>query len=420
MTDGEKGTAAAPATASDIPTVTVRAPNAKEQQLKREVLKQCELDRALLLVSQPFTAKLLLQLELVAVVDDRLPTAGTDGERIFFNAGFMAGRAAQDRRFILAHEVWHCALGHHRRVLGRKADIWNQACDYEVNGLLREEFGYCPPDALEHEHFRGHSAEQIYDTLIRRSETNPLSSGQVLDEHDLAEASMRDASVMDPDFNPAPVTSEAARQWRERLVSAAQQMARDRGDLPGNIARLIERLQHPSVPWQQELASFMETTYEGDRRWLPPSRRHLHAGLYLPSRRGRQMDLAVAVDTSGSCQPDLPEFLTELHGILGAADRVRLRILDFDTRVTQEREIDETRLHQLRSMQFRGGRGSDCRAVFTRLENEPPQALVVLTDGLIRAPAKAPGYPVVWCLTADGQAPVDWGRCIQLRPRPRD
>ena len=395
------------------PLPVARTPTAEEQRLKQQILQECEADRALLLAAQPFTAKLLMQLQLIAVVDDRLPTAGTDGETLFVNARFMAGRTAQDRRFILAHEVWHCALGHHRRILGREPDTWNVACDYEVNALLREELGFCPADALRREAYQGLSAEQIYADLMGRSRRP--QRGAVLDEHDLQGALMRSALVMDPDFNPKPVSAEAARAWQQRLIATAQQLERQRGDLPGHLAQLVKRLRHPRVPWQRELAGYIQTLHTGARRWLPPSRRHLHAGLYLPSHRGEELDLAVAIDTSGSCVSVLPEFLRELGGILGAADRVRLRVLEFDTRVTQERTLDEGQLHALDAWQCLGGGGSDSRPVFDRLRETPPQLLVVLTDGDIAVPEQAPGYAVIWCLTDRGRQPAGWGRKIALR-----
>ena len=91
-------------------------------------------------------------------------------------------------------------------------------------------------------------------------------------------------------------------------------------------------------------------------------------------------------------------------------------VLEFDTRVTQERTLDEGQLHVLKDWRSRGGGGSDSRPVFDRLEEAPPQLLVVLTDGYIAVPEQAPGYPVIWCLTADGRRPTAWGRRIDLGP----
>ncbi|MYL23952.1 hypothetical protein GLV89_09155 [Halomonas alkaliantarctica] len=389
-----------------------RRPDTQENRLKKRMQPVCEADRAWLLTSQPFTAKLLMQLQLVAVIDSRLPTAGTDGESIFFNAAFMAERSEEDRRFILAHEVWHCALGHHRRQLQRDAERWNHACDYEVNALLKEAFGHCPRDALFKRRFQGQSAEQIYAQLSQRS---GRLRGQTLDVHDLQGVLHESpTSVNDPDFAPRPVSAENARAWQQRLVATAQQVERQQGDLPGYIGRLVTRLRQPVIPWQQVLAQFIHTTLSGNRQWLPPSRRHIHRGLYLPSQRSQTLSIAVAIDTSGSCQQDLPHFLSDLAGILGACDRVTLNVMEFDTRITQHRSLHEGQLQELSQWQCCGGGGSDVRPVFTALETSPPEILVVFTDGYIAAPDKSPFYTVIWVLPEGGQIPVEWGEGIAI------
>lgn len=392
-------------------------PSEADQRLKRAIQRRCEADRAILLTAQPFTAKLMMQLRLLAVVDDRLPTAGTDGESLYVNAHFMAARSDADRRFILAHEVWHCALGHHRRQLGRELDRWNRACDHEVNALLRHELGHCPEDALYHRRYRGQSAEEIYAELGTNAD-HP-ERGRVLDEHQLQDLLRRPGAVQDPDFQPKTVEADAARAWQQRLVATAQQHQRQQGSLPGHIEALVKRLRRATVPWQTVLTRFLQRTQGGARRWSPPSRRHVHRGLYLPSHRGQSLELAVAIDTSGSCQKRLPTFFAELRALLGAFDRVTLEVLEFDTRVTQRRVLQDGQLHLLDRWTSRGGGGSDVRPVFSALAERAPQALVVLTDGMIAAPAKAPAFPVMWCLSPDGRAPVEWGESLSLAPTAR-
>lgn len=392
-------------------------PSEADQHLKQIIQRRCEADRAILLTGQPFTAKLLMQLRLVVVVDDRLPTAGTDGESLFVHAHFMAARSDLDRRFILAHEVWHCALGHHRRQLGREPDRWNRACDYEVNALLREELGHCPEDALYHRRYRGQSAEEIYAVLGENA--GRRERGQVLDEHQLQDVVNRPGAVQDPDFRPKPVEADAARAWQQRLVATAQQHQRQQGALPGHIDALVERLRRATVPWQSVLTRFLQRTQGGSRQWSPPARRHIHRGLYLPSHRGQHLELAVAIDTSGSCKRLLPAFFAELRAMLGAFDRVTLEVLEFDARVTQHRILHDGQLHLLDRWTSRGGGGSDARPVFTSLAQRLPQALVVLTDGMIAVPERVPAFPVMWCLPAGGRAPVEWGESLSLAPTGR-
>jgi predicted metal-dependent peptidase len=161
-------------------SIALNFPSEEDQSLKRKMRRTLEEDRALMMTAQPFTAMLAMQLNLVPVVDSRLPTAGTDGKTIFFNALFMAGRTNADRRFILAHEVWHCAMGHFRRQLGRDAKLWNQACDYEVNHILSAELGHCPNDALWDRRFQELSAEETYARLLNGIE-QAKKGQQVLD-----------------------------------------------------------------------------------------------------------------------------------------------------------------------------------------------------------------------------------------------
>lgn len=387
----------------------MRAPNDEEQALKARMADTLAADRLLLLTVQPFTGQLTMQLELIPVVDDRLPTAGTDGDRIFVNADFMARRSAADRRFILAHEVWHCALGHHRRRQGREPQRWNQACDYEVNARCRELLNHCPEDALFNRRYRNQSAEAIYQRLPQ----DPDSGQQPLDEHDLWGALQQgDASVQDPDFRPEHGEGEQQRTWERRLIGAAQR-CRGAGDLPAGIQHIVDRIRTPTVPWPRLLARFVENHRGGDYQWLPPSRRHLHRGLYLPARRGHRLALTVALDASGSCRDHIPAFMSELAEILGSFDEVALRLLVFDTAIQQDEHFTRDDLSRLHEVRVRGGGGTDFQPVFEAAAGEGVP-LVLLTDGCGPAQAKAPPHPVLWALTDTNTAPVEWGETARI------
>ncbi|WP_303292312.1 VWA-like domain-containing protein [Marinobacter sp. SS5-14b] len=395
-------------------------PSDEDQALKQALRKTCEQDRALMMTAQPFTAMLAMQLNLIPVVDSRLPTAGTDGKNIFFNARFMAKRSEADRRFILAHEVWHCAMGHFRRQLGRDSSLWNQACDYEVNHILSAELGHCPTDALWDRRFQNLSAEEVYARL-RDGIEQPRKGQAVLDTHDLENAQNTDRNdlVIDPDFNPeAPATSQdeqaLSEAWRQRLIAVAQQRERMPGNLPGHLRRIVDQIREPLVPWQKLLTRFLQKQQGGDRQWLPPSRRHVHRGLYLPSRKGSFLELTVALDNSSSCAGDIPAFLAELKGLLSAFNRVSLRMMVFDTKIHSDQILTEQDLHRLNKLEIIGGGGTDFTPVFEACHQSPPQALIILTDGYAMAPEDAPGYPVLWVLAEDGQRPVKWGEKLSI------
>ncbi len=68
--------------------------------------------RVQLLLLQPFFGTLCLRLKLVP---DHLPTKATDGSRIVYNPNFVDELKPAELEGTLAHEVMHCALGHHCR-----------------------------------------------------------------------------------------------------------------------------------------------------------------------------------------------------------------------------------------------------------------------------------------------------------------
>ncbi len=386
-----------------------RPPSAEEAERKRRAGQQMRADRQALLVSAPFLGVLAMRLDLVPVVDSRVPTAVTDGRALFADADFWLGLGEAGRLFVIGHEIWHCALQHLARRMGREPRRWNLAVDHEVNELLRSE-GFEPlAGAVDFRELRGASAEQVYEALLKRPqvpERDPASA-------DLHEPPGPDpaAAVQDPDYAPQ---ADAAlwRRW-EAWTRAAAQQCRAAGTLPGWLEARIAAAGPPSVPWPRYLQRFIQQVRGGGPQWLPPSRRHWGRGLYLPSRRTQRLDLAIAVDTSGSTVDDWPQFRAELGGILRACDDYRLRLLQHDTRVVAD--VVYTPYQPLPAeLPVYGGGGTDLQAPFERLEANPPTALVVLTDGLGPYPTQPPKYPVLWALTAGrSQAPA-WGQVVRM------
>ena len=89
-----------------------RSPNAEEEKLKVKAAAELEADRVRLLMDQPFVGAFLIRQNLVPVVDCRCETAATDGQNIFVDPVFYLNLKPGERRFLLAHEVWHTVFLH--------------------------------------------------------------------------------------------------------------------------------------------------------------------------------------------------------------------------------------------------------------------------------------------------------------------
>ena len=65
-------------------------------------------------------------------------TQATDGTRLFINPEFTSNLSMQEKIFVFAHEIMHCALDHLQRAKlhGHEPHRSNIAGDYEINSLL--------------------------------------------------------------------------------------------------------------------------------------------------------------------------------------------------------------------------------------------------------------------------------------------
>ena len=440
-------------------TVRWRRPDEADERAKAQLGLQLEQDRARLLLDFPFVARLAMHLELVPVVDARVPTAATDGHSAWFNPAFMAELTDAERVFVLAHEVWHCALGHVGRGEAHEdEDRWNLAVDHVVNAMLKAEGLTVPRDAVLFRHMGKAFAEEIYELLAppepperpERSDDEsddpcdsdewevrdlfslfgpvnlPSDRGRLADVHGapstdevLRSAEPRDGDlVLDPEFRPEAAPDPQV--WNDRLVAAAQQSP-GAADGMGDVLRYwLDPLREPTVPWQDVLRRFVTSAYGGERRWLPPSRRYVAQGLYLPSRRSDFLEVVVAVDTSGSTTPFLSDFAAELVGLLESFGRYSLTLICCDDEVRSVREYGPDNPLTPEDIQFEGGWGTDFRPVFEWVEANRAQVnvMVFLTDGEGPAPRVAPGYPVLWALTPGEEAPTAWGQAVQLVGQP--
>jgi len=416
--------------------MTIRKPNAEEEKRKATCREMLSLDRQRLLMRWPFIGGVIMRMELVPVKDARLDTASTNGDSVFVDIDFYARLTSEQRLFVLAHEVWHCVLLHFARKGSRDHKLFNYAADLEIHfALLQEKLS--EPWVLPHNpRWADLSAEEIYERLKKKAEDEPFASpgksnenigdnDSSFDKHiykgeetDESSDAVEQDIVMDNEYT-TEISASAVEHARSRAIASAQQVERVWGRLPEHLENLINRLKKPQFRWQELLKQFLTSCYGGDRRWLPPSRRHVWQNLYLPSMRTETLRAVVALDTSGSTRDDLDEFFGELTGLLNSFGNYELTILQCDAEIQKIEHYSTVKMlpPKKRWTAFGGGGTSFC-PVFTYVEKHPeerPDVLVFFTDGYGDAPLRAPNYPVIWVLTHNGTKPCQWGASVRFQ-----
>jgi predicted metal-dependent peptidase len=218
------------------------------------------------------------------------------------------------------------------------------------------------------------------------------------------------------DPTPPPLSNDERQtlevQWQQRLAGAAQQ-AMQSGKMGGTIARLIDHLLQPQLPWRMLLARYMTAVARDDFTYMRPSRREGDA--ILPSLRSSQVELVVAIDTSGSIRAtEMDEFLSEVSALKGQM-RARVTLLACDTEIPEDAPwVYEPWEDFSCPVKIDGGGGTDFRPVFQWLDaqHQQPQLLVYFTDARGLFPPAEPNFPVLWLVK--GKEKVPWGQRIQL------
>ncbi|WP_428559456.1 MAG: DUF2201 family putative metallopeptidase [Solidesulfovibrio sp. DCME] len=425
-----------------------------------------------LVLAHPFFGAMALRLSLRE--DTGCRDLWTDGLTLGYNPNALADRDEEDIAAMLAHVILHVSFEHHLRRRGRDKALWNKACDLAINGLLVEA-GFTLPRGYPFDAARtGQTAECIYAALAadreerpgggggkpakRREAASPEALGGGEGNAPFAgktpEASAATAAL---DAKAAKMTRQSARGDKDapdkardgapgglagevrdhpdlsgdpsqakgrdlaakvrQDVSQSLRSAADMGNLPGNLARQLGELARPKLPWATLLRRFILSRAVGDYTWSPPNRRHIHAGLYLPSPRSQTLgDVVLAIDTSGSVgRALLAAFCAELSAILDVCD-ARLVVYFCDAAASQP--VILTRNDPPLRLFPTGGGGTDYRPVFWRVEAEGlrPACLIYLTDMQCDRFPDEPAYPVLWAAPASPRTRPPFGEVLELPP----
>ena len=396
-----------------------------------DVAQKLSAARTRLILDKPFLGALVLRLPLIVANPAWCETVATDARALYYNPAYIAGLNFRQVQFVLAHEALHCGLSHFARRDHRDRQRWDVACDYAVNLLLWDDDLESPPDALFDESYAGMTAEEIYPCIDPHSDEQPHDQHLYDDnsnaadhtdgesETDAQSQHNQDAQPTDTDAaaRPAPLTEPERDQldthWQQRLAGAAQQAAMA-GKLKESVARMLERLLQPTIPWRAQLARYMGSSARIDYNLSRPSQRRESDAIF-PSLHTRHIDVVVAIDTSGSIKQDeLDTFLSELNAIKGSVN-ARVTLLACDAKLDSHCPWIFEPWEPLKlPAQLDGGGATDFSPVFNWVAQNlvSPDLLVYFTDAKGRYPEVPPAYPALWLVK--GSVEVPWGQRIQL------
>ena len=107
-----------------------------------------------------------------------IPTAGTDGETIYYNPKYLESLSVEEQTFIFAHEVCHIAFNHILRSEGKDPELWNIATDGVINQFLKRDGLKMVPGGVDMAEAINYDAEQLYEKLLQEKQQKGQGNSQ--------------------------------------------------------------------------------------------------------------------------------------------------------------------------------------------------------------------------------------------------
>ena len=359
-------------------------------------------------------------------VDDKVPTACTNGRDELYGRAFIETLTDAELRFLVLHECYHKLYRHlttWRHLYEDNASLANQACDYVINIKLSDDntdgFAQMPKVGLCDAKYRGMDSAQVYNLLKQEQQGDGQGQGQGDGNGSGAPSG---TGLDDHDWEGAQdMTPEQGKQLARDLDEAIRQGALAAGKLGSGGDRMFDDLLETKIDWREALREFISTTCQGNdySTWRRPNRRFVSSGYYMPSGVSEQVgELVIAIDTSGSIGGrELAKFLGEVKGICDQVRPETVRLLYWDTEVCADERYTGVEVEQIvDSTKPEGGGGTnvECVPEYMTRGGIKPQAVVVLTDGYLGGSWGQWACPVLWCIVGNANARPDVGKYVHV------
>ncbi|MEU9266976.1 hypothetical protein AB0E04_16200 [Streptomyces sp. NPDC048251] len=328
--------------------------------------------------------KLVADAELARAHGISIAAVNAEAGEIYINP--LRRYEDEEWRFVLAHEMLHAALRHGDRCGTRDPYLFNVACDYVINGWLREmQVGTMPEGLLYDADLAGLSAEEVYDRItvdLRRMRRLATLRGKGLGD------------ILGAPLGPPCDYVDLDGFYRRGLAQGLELHQRqERGFLPGGLVEEIRALSHPPLPWDARLARWFDEFVprpEPVRTYARPARRQAstpdipRAGRYFPPEEIARCTFGVVLDTSGSMDRTLlGKALGAIASYAEARDVPAARVVFCDAAAHDAGYLPVTEIAGRVRVHGRGGTvlqpGID---LLHRADDFPPGApLLVITDG---------------------------------------
>jgi len=369
--------------------------------------------KAKLLVDYPYFGTLASKIEVV--INDDIEAFKSDGKKLEINSDYLQNLELSEMEFVFANGAMHASLAHEMRKNNRSGWLWQMATDMAVNDMLVQNGLNMPYGAQYRERFSGMYAEEIYaelkDDILHDDEDLEYEAD---DSNDVQNNNEKKS---DEKQNKQQTQQELEEEILQEQLFAEEAIAlleskMQTGEVPVTIERFFQISDFGKIDWRNELRNAVDKYFKDDYVVMPPSKKLLYSGIYLPSNVSQTFRLVIAVDSSGSIDEVLlGEFLSEVNFLMTLVPNYKIELLVCDEKIHSHKTFQSG---DVLEVDVKGGGATDFRPVFRFIEEnfDAVKLLLYFTDLDGTFPKNAPDYEMKWVSSKEKKLP--FGTLIKL------
>jgi len=407
--------------------------------MKEKILEDFRRARIYLLRYHPFFSYLAMYLKPKVISEEESKKLGIDVIAVAKDGTLALNEkfceySVKEQAGMLAHEIMHLVFEHPKRFLellkSKKEGcqyIYNLAGDVTVDNVVLRSLPLPESEVVRLDLEKNTATVQIGGMKIVINNIDKKTTEEIYEEimKDIPEDMLKKVKVpteflfgkdegdADSDRKEGGTGTEISSisgkgkkelNWKDLAIEAYTQ-AKLRGDVPAGLERLVEDLVKPKINWRTVLRRYFSQLIPYDYTYSKPHKKSEAVGVYIPAIKKEGMELAVAIDTSGSIsEEDLRDFVSEMAGIVQQCNATVWAII-CDCEVYSVNKVRN--ISELKNIKIKGGGGTSHIPVFEELKKNPKlknvKVLVALTDGYTEVPKRPPqGLTTFWVISRDG------------------
>lgn len=333
---------------------------------------------------------------------------------IFFNPTWWNQLAEEERKTVIAHEIWHLISKHLERGRDKDPESYNIAGDHMINLTCMDDGfvttlspGGAPTDfggmgMIIDERFRGMGTDAIYAVVHEERKKDPQNHpGSGAPSANQIEDMIQEALDQIGDGKDVQQQAEENEEKREQAVQDGLQA----GDQPGCNQEILrtegKKVWILQAPYEEIFEEYLTDPLSGGKRtYVRPSRRQVKGGLRLKGkfpkrgRKNRLTHLVYALDISGSItDKQKKQFLRSAKTLKEKLNPISMTVILWDTSIQFEKTFREN--ETLDNIHVMSGGGTCLQPVYARVNQIQPEALVIFTDLAVDIPAQ-PSWDTIW------------------------